>query len=73
MELVRSSACDSSACLEYGYDEVLNLVVLYNSRSGRNLTCTPAEWDAFALGVRNNEFHTPWRKNDSVPAEPVVS
>jgi predicted secreted Zn-dependent protease len=53
---LRSSKCDASTCTEVTTTP-RGMIMLRNSQDpGRLIWMTPAEWDAFAAGVKSGEF-----------------
>lgn len=55
MEFLRSSFCDSSACLEVAFDGEL-VQIRTSGAPDFPVIATREEWDAFALGLRAGEF-----------------
>lgn len=52
----KSSTSEESNCVEVAVTSSTVLVRNSRDRSGRILSFTYGEWDAFLAGVRNNEF-----------------
>lgn len=62
VEFNRSEVCDSSACIEVGYDPTTQLVLIRNTTTGRTMGCSRQEWIAFTEGVMNGQrdLIRPW-------------
>jgi Domain of unknown function (DUF397). len=53
---VRSSQCDTGACVEVAIPAGQDLVVVRSSQSGDSVVFTKFEWEAFIKGAKAGEF-----------------